>query len=64
MEQTWTAAELEEALERFEREARTAGLAESSVETYVGRSRIFVRWLAGDFQFRGPVSERDGRAGR
>ena len=32
-----------------------AGLADSSVRTYVDRSRILVRWLAGDDQF------QDGR---
>jgi hypothetical protein len=54
MDQTWTIAELYEELDRFEQAARTAGLADDSVGTYVGRSRIFVRWLAGDFQFQGP----------
>ena len=53
-EVTWTIAELEDELMRFENAARAAGLAENSVQTYVGRSRYFVRWLAGDFQFRGP----------
>jgi hypothetical protein len=54
MDQTWTVSELHEELERFERAARSAGLAENSVRTYVDRSRYFIRWLAGDFQFRGP----------
>lgn len=54
MEQTWTISELHEELEGFERAARRAGLAESSVRTYVDRSRYFIRWLAGDFQFQGP----------
>lgn len=54
METTWTIAELEDALERFEQAARAAGLKEDSVRTYVGRSRIFLRWLAGDYQFQGP----------
>jgi len=50
----WTVADLQRELERFEDEARRAGLKETSVKTYVDRSAIFVRWLAGDFQFRGP----------
>ncbi len=55
-EQTWTISELHEALEKFEADARRWGLAEASVKTYVSRSAIFVRWLEGDFQFRGPNS--------
>jgi hypothetical protein len=51
---TWTIAELEAELARFEVEARNAGLRENTVRTYVDRSRIFVRWLAGEYQFRGP----------
>jgi hypothetical protein len=51
----WTIAELRDELARFEAEARAAGLAESSVRTYVDRSERFVRWLAGDYQFHGPV---------
>ncbi len=49
----WTIDDLKEELERFEREARAAGLAENSVRTYVDRSRIFVRWLDNDYQFQG-----------
>jgi hypothetical protein len=54
MQTTWTISELYADLERFEHAARSAGLAESSIRTYVDRSRNFVRWLAGDFQFHGP----------
>jgi hypothetical protein len=50
----WTVGDLRRELERFEAEARRAGLKEASVRTYVDRSAIFVRWLAGDYQFRGP----------
>jgi hypothetical protein len=50
----WTAGELLYELERFEADARRAGLRENSVRTYVDRSRVFVRWLNGDFQFQGP----------
>jgi hypothetical protein len=51
---SWTIADLKDELTRFEAEARQAGLAEESVRTYVGRSRNFVRWLAGEFQSQGP----------
>jgi hypothetical protein len=51
---TWSVVDLMGELERFEREARAAGLKETSVRTYVDRSRIFVRWLAGAYQFQGP----------
>ena len=54
MDTTWSIADLMDELERFEREARAAGLKENSVRTYVDRSPNFVRWLAGDFQFQGP----------
>ncbi|SES42363.1 hypothetical protein SAMN05216199_3490 [Pedococcus cremeus] len=54
MNNTWSISDLLNELDRFEREARAAGLKEASVQTYVDRSRRFVRWLAGDFQFQGP----------
>lgn len=54
MEASWTVQDLYDELDRFERAARNAGLADNSVRTYVDRSRIFVRWLAGDYQFQGP----------
>ena len=50
---TWTISDLHDELDRFERAARSAGLAENSVRTYVDRSRTFLRWLDGDFQFQG-----------
>ena len=54
MAESWTIADLQAELVRFEAEARRAGLAENSVSTYVGRSQTLVRWLVGDFQFQGP----------
>jgi len=54
MRDAWTTADLQDELDRFERAARAAGLSENSVRTYVDRSRIFVRWLAGEYQFHGP----------
>lgn len=54
MKETWTIDDLNAELERFEQAARSAGLADNSVRTYVDRSRVFLRWLTGDFQFQGP----------
>lgn len=56
MKDSWTTHELEQELRRFEAELRAAKLAENSVRTYVDRSAIFVRWLAGDYKPRGPQS--------
>ena len=56
----WTVGELLAGVERFEAEARRAGLAENSVHTYVDGSRRFIRWLADDFHFQGGA--RDGRS--
>jgi hypothetical protein len=54
----WTAADLEDELRLFEADLRRAGLRESSISTYVGRSHIFVRWLTGDYQPRGPLDPK------
>ena len=51
----WSVDELEHQLRGFEAELRRAGLRESSVATYVGRSSIFIRWLKGKYQPRGPI---------
>jgi len=48
-EQTWTLLELHAELERWEGELRRAGKSENTIATYVGRSEIFLRWLAGDY---------------
>ena len=53
-DEQWTTEELRIELSRFERELREAGLTDSSVQTYVGRSEIFIRWLDGDYHPRGP----------
>lgn len=52
--ESWTHEELERELKRFELELRAAKLAESSVRTYVDRSGIFLRWLAGEYHPQGP----------
>lgn len=53
---TWTIGELQRELQRFEADARRAGLKENTVRTYVDRSAIFVRWLNGEYQFQGPTT--------
>ncbi len=60
----WTVTKLHRALEEFEVDLRNAGLVESSVRTYVDRSRYFIRWLDGDYSPRGPNRERSTRARR
>lgn len=52
--EAWTLTELHEELRRFRAAAESAGLKPRTVETYVGRSEQFVRWLGGEFNFRGP----------
>lgn len=51
--ESWTSEQLESALTDFKEELESAGLAENSVSTYVGRSEVFVRLLAGEYQPRG-----------
>jgi hypothetical protein len=55
--QTWTRRELEDELDRFQGELEAAGLRPTSVQTYVERSRIFVRWLAGEYVPRASVNK-------
>jgi hypothetical protein len=57
----WSADELLGELREFEAALRDGGLAENTVQTYVGRSEIFVRWLSGGYLPRGP-NEAQGRA--
>jgi hypothetical protein len=51
---SWTLRELWDALAAFEEELKQAGLADNTVETYVGRSATFLRWLAGEYRPQGP----------
>lgn len=50
----WDIEDLHTELEKFEQELISARLKPASVETYVGRTRVFLRWLAGDYRPRGP----------
>ena len=59
-ESRWTVRELRGELQRFEQELRSARLTANSVDTYVNRSEIFVRWLAGEYTPRGPIKGRQG----
>lgn len=52
-QRSWNIQELREELARFETELTRAGLRPASVRTYVDRSDVFVRWLAGDYTPRG-----------
>lgn len=47
--QTWTLEDLHQELRRWERELVTTGKSENTVATYVGRTEIFLRWLAGEY---------------
>lgn len=54
MVESWMIEQLLARLEEFERAACAAGLSKDTVRTYVGRSSIFIRWLAGEYEFQGP----------
>jgi hypothetical protein len=57
-EKKWSADELVSMLQVFETELRAAGLSDSAVNTYVQRSKTFVRWLRGEYTPRGPNKAR------
>ena len=49
-DQHYSVSDLRGELLRFEHELREAGFAGNSVQTYVDRTRRFLRWLEGDYQ--------------
>lgn len=53
-QESWTLEELHKELQTWEDLLRARGYPDSTVKTYVGRSEIFLRWLAGDWQPTGP----------
>jgi hypothetical protein len=53
-ERRYTLGELSAELRRFEADLKAAGLRSASIETYIGRSKYFLRWLAGDYNPSGP----------
>ena len=42
-------SDLHSELDRFKEDLRKAGLRESTIHAYLLGSRLFVRWLAGDY---------------
>ena len=54
MQHTWTLKQFEEALKRFETELQDADLRESTIRTYMDRTQVFLRWLAGEYRPTGP----------
>ena len=50
MVRTWSLAELRSELERYEVELRAAGKGQLTIDTYVGQSERFVRFLIGDYR--------------
>ena len=51
---TFTLDELWQQLREFEAELKRARLRPATVDTYVGRTQTFLRWLAGDYHPVGP----------
>ena len=51
---SWTIEDLRHDLRLFEEELIAANLKPASVETYVGRSNTFLRWLDGTYAPQGP----------
>ena len=49
-ERSWSLAELRSELERYEVELRAAGKGQLTIDTYVGQSERFVRFLIGDYR--------------
>lgn len=55
----WTVEALRTELCAFEKELVAHGLEPNTIRTYVDRSSLFVRWLAGDYAPRGPQGKSD-----
>ncbi len=51
---SWTIDDLRQDLRRFEDELVEANLKPSTVNTYVRRSDVFLRWLDGKYEPSGP----------
>jgi hypothetical protein len=60
-ERSWTAKELNEALDVYESELRDSGLRRNTINTYVQHPERFIRWLEGRYSPEGPRVE--GRRG-
>ena len=48
-ERSWSLAELRSELERYEVELRAAGKGQLTIDTYIGQSERFVRFLIADY---------------
>lgn len=51
---SWTLQDLRTKLGEWESELKAHGYPEATVSTYIGRSEIFLRWLAGEWHPTGP----------
>ena len=49
-DRSWSLAQLRSELERYEAELRAAGKEQRTIDTYVGQSERFVRFLIGDYR--------------
>ena len=49
-DRSWSLAQLRSELERYEAELRAAGKAQRTIDTYVGQSERFVRFLIDDYR--------------
>lgn len=49
-DRSWSLAHLRSELERYEAELRAAGKEQRTIDTYVGQSERFVRFLIGDYR--------------
>jgi len=49
-ERSWSLAQLRSELERYEAELRAAGKGQLTIDTYIGQSERFVRFLTGDYR--------------
>jgi hypothetical protein len=49
-ERSWSLADLRSELERYEVELRAAGKGQLTIDTYIGQSERFVRFLIGDYR--------------
>lgn len=50
MDKTWTIRDLYERLADFERDLERAGKSKNTIDTYVGRSTYFLRYLEGKYR--------------
>ena len=66
MPKTWTMRQLRQELRGFEDALHRAGHRDNTVQTYVGRSDTFLRWIDGKYVPRGPIGGKTagGRARR